>query len=67
MTTDSSDQPEPLPFADRITKYDPADRDRSGCYLGSEDVVSDDGPVERCTWKQSRPSPTAPASTTWPT
>ncbi len=46
MTTDSSDQPEPLPFVHRITKYDPADRDRSGCYLGSEDVVSDHGPVE---------------------
>jgi len=30
----------------RITKYDPADRDDRGAYCGSEDVVSDHGPVE---------------------
>lgn len=30
----------------RITKYDPADRDDRGTYLGSEDVSSDHGPVE---------------------
>ncbi|MET9259828.1 RNA-binding protein [Amycolatopsis sp. NPDC004079] len=30
----------------RITKYDPADRDDRGAYRGSEDVVSDHGPVE---------------------
>ncbi|GAA3695622.1 hypothetical protein GCM10022224_071570 [Nonomuraea antimicrobica] len=30
----------------RITKYDPADRDEHGHYLGPEDVYSDHGPVE---------------------
>lgn len=30
----------------RITKYDPADRDDRGAYRGSEDVLSDHGPVE---------------------
>ncbi|MFE0380504.1 S1 RNA-binding domain-containing protein [Streptomyces inhibens] len=30
----------------RITKYDPADRDEQGRYTGSEDPVSDRGPVE---------------------
>jgi hypothetical protein len=30
----------------RVTKYDPADRDERGYYIGSEDVDSDHGPVE---------------------
>ncbi|MGW6669145.1 RNA-binding protein [Streptomyces vinaceus] len=30
----------------RITKYDPADRDERGHYTGTEDTVSDHGPVE---------------------
>ncbi|MBB6346362.1 hypothetical protein FHU36_002871 [Nonomuraea muscovyensis] len=30
----------------RITKYDPADRDEQGSYVGPEDVYSDHGPVE---------------------
>ncbi|MFC8826756.1 S1 RNA-binding domain-containing protein [Streptomyces sp. NPDC057137] len=30
----------------RVTKYDPADRDERGRYTGTEDVVSDHGPVE---------------------
>ncbi|MEU7864598.1 hypothetical protein [Nonomuraea sp. NPDC049141] len=30
----------------RVTKYDPADRDESGCYVGLEEVYSDHGPVE---------------------
>ncbi|KOG37197.1 S1 RNA-binding domain-containing protein [Streptomyces resistomycificus] len=34
------------PFVYRITKYDPADRDEHGSYLGAEDTVSDHGPVE---------------------
>ncbi|MHB9853258.1 S1 RNA-binding domain-containing protein [Streptomyces krungchingensis] len=33
-------------FVHRITKYDPADRDEHGSYSGSEDTVSDHGPVE---------------------
>ncbi|WP_405456898.1 RNA-binding protein [Streptomyces sp. NBC_00101] len=33
-------------FAYRITKYDPADRDGHGRYNGTEDTVSDHGPVE---------------------
>ncbi|MET9589945.1 RNA-binding protein [Streptomyces sp. NPDC006516] len=36
----------PPPFAYRITKYDPADRDEHGRYSGTEDTVSDHGPVE---------------------
>ncbi|WP_330334375.1 RNA-binding protein [Streptomyces sp. NBC_00536] len=36
----------PPSFVHRITKYDPADRDASGCYTGAEDSVSDHGPVE---------------------
>ena len=35
-----------LPFVHRITKYDPADRDEGGRYVGAEDAVSDHGPVE---------------------
>ncbi|MGW1965437.1 S1 RNA-binding domain-containing protein [Streptomyces sp. NPDC001935] len=34
------------PFAYRITKYDPADRDEQGSYVGAEDTISDHGPVE---------------------
>ncbi|MFJ9775865.1 RNA-binding protein [Kitasatospora sp. NPDC101157] len=30
----------------RITKYDPADRDERGVYTGTEEAVSDHGPVE---------------------
>ncbi|WP_181923476.1 RNA-binding protein [Streptomyces inhibens] len=30
----------------RITKYDPADRDEQGRYTGSEEPVSDRGPIE---------------------
>ncbi|MEV8319320.1 RNA-binding protein [Streptomyces sp. NPDC059900] len=36
----------PPPFAHRITKYNPADRDERGHYHGAEDTVSDHGPVE---------------------
>ncbi|MFJ4151975.1 S1 RNA-binding domain-containing protein [Streptomyces galbus] len=34
------------PFVYRITKYDPAHRDERGHYTGSEDTVSNHGPVE---------------------
>ena len=34
------------PFVHRITKYDPADRDEHGSYVGAEDTISDHGPVE---------------------
>jgi small subunit ribosomal protein S1 len=30
----------------RVTKYDPADRDERGYYIGSEDTDSDHDPVE---------------------
>ncbi|WP_328928279.1 S1 RNA-binding domain-containing protein [Streptomyces sp. NBC_00190] len=33
-------------FVYRITKYDPADRDEHGSYIGDEDPTSDHGPVE---------------------
>ncbi|MEU8717459.1 hypothetical protein [Streptomyces sp. NPDC048663] len=33
-------------FAHRITKYNPADRDEHGHYIGAEDTESDHGPVE---------------------
>ncbi|MGI5170988.1 RNA-binding protein [Spirillospora sp. CA-253888] len=35
-----------LPHVHRITKYDPADRDGHGHYVGAEDTSSDRGPVE---------------------
>ncbi|MEU9073861.1 RNA-binding protein [Kitasatospora sp. NPDC004745] len=35
-----------LPHVHRITKYDPADRDDRGAYVGTLDPVSDHGPVE---------------------
>ncbi|MET9462484.1 S1 RNA-binding domain-containing protein [Streptomyces canus] len=35
-----------LPFVYRVTKYDPADRDEHGSYVGTEPAVSDHGPVE---------------------
>lgn len=35
-----------LPYVYRVTKYDPADRDEHGHYIGSEDTVSDHGEVE---------------------
>ncbi|MFJ8016909.1 RNA-binding protein [Streptomyces sp. NPDC096339] len=38
--------PPALPHVYRVTKYDPADRNRHGHYTGTEDVVSDHGPVE---------------------
>ena len=34
------------PFVYRITKYDPADRDEHGSYIGAEEPTSDHGPVE---------------------
>ncbi|KUN29771.1 RNA-binding protein [Streptomyces antibioticus] len=36
----------PPAFVHRITKYDPADRDRHGHYVGDDDTDSDHGPVE---------------------
>ncbi|MBT2370344.1 RNA-binding protein [Streptomyces sp. ISL-10] len=36
----------PPSFAHQITKYNPADRDERGHYIGAEDTVSDHGPVE---------------------
>ena len=33
-------------FTYQITKYDPADRDEHGAYIGGEDVLSDHGKVE---------------------
>ncbi|WP_405626661.1 S1 RNA-binding domain-containing protein [Streptomyces sp. NBC_00016] len=35
-----------LPYVYRVTKYDPADRDEHGSYVGTEPAVSDHGPVE---------------------
>jgi small subunit ribosomal protein S1 len=35
-----------LAYVYRITKYDPADRNEQGHYIGAEDSVSDHGPVE---------------------
>ncbi|MFF2776113.1 S1 RNA-binding domain-containing protein [Streptomyces sp. NPDC058052] len=35
-----------LPYVYRVTKYDPADRDRHGYYDGPEPSTSDHGPVE---------------------
>ncbi|MFI6515682.1 RNA-binding protein [Spirillospora sp. NPDC050679] len=35
-----------LPYVHRITKYDPADRDEHGHYVGVEDTASDRGSVE---------------------
>ncbi|MEU9844777.1 RNA-binding protein [Actinomadura sp. NPDC048032] len=35
-----------LPHVYRITKYNPADRDERGHYVGGEDSISDHGPVE---------------------
>ncbi|MGV9925171.1 S1 RNA-binding domain-containing protein [Nocardia rhamnosiphila] len=35
-----------LPFVYRVTKYDPADRDQHGHYIGPEPATSDHGPVE---------------------
>ncbi|MFI9408547.1 S1 RNA-binding domain-containing protein [Nocardia gamkensis] len=35
-----------LPFVYRLTKYDPADRDEHGRYIGAQDALSDHGPVE---------------------
>lgn len=35
-----------LPYVYRITKYDPADRDEHGSYIGVEEAISDHGPVE---------------------
>lgn len=40
------DVPQALTHVYRVTKYDPADRDERGAYTGSEDVISDHGPVE---------------------
>ncbi|MET4922856.1 S1 RNA-binding domain-containing protein [Streptomyces sp. PSRA5] len=35
-----------LPHVYRLTKYDPADRDECGVYVGAEEAISDHGPVE---------------------
>ncbi|MCX5112680.1 S1 RNA-binding domain-containing protein [Streptomyces sp. NBC_00378] len=35
-----------LPHVYRVTKYDPADRDQHGHYIGAESEISDHGPVE---------------------
>src|SRR5258707_7590707 len=35
-----------LPHTYRVTKYDPADRDEHGRYVGVESLRSDHGPVE---------------------
>jgi small subunit ribosomal protein S1 len=35
-----------LPYVYRVTKYDPADRNEHGHYVGTEDSISDHGPVE---------------------
>ncbi|MCX4399087.1 S1 RNA-binding domain-containing protein [Streptomyces sp. NBC_01767] len=35
-----------LPHVYRITRYDPADRDQHGHYIGAEAEISDHGPVE---------------------
>ncbi|MER7585709.1 S1 RNA-binding domain-containing protein [Kitasatospora sp. NPDC097691] len=35
-----------LPYVYQVTKYDPADRDERGAYIGAEEPVSDHGPVE---------------------
>ncbi|WP_415648716.1 S1 RNA-binding domain-containing protein [Stackebrandtia soli] len=35
-----------LPYVYQITKYDPADRDELGRYVGAVEAVSDHGPVE---------------------
>ncbi|WP_338703411.1 RNA-binding protein [Streptomyces sp. Q6] len=35
-----------LTYVYRVTKYDPADRDEYGHYVGTEDIVSDHGEVE---------------------
>ncbi|MEX1655247.1 S1 RNA-binding domain-containing protein [Streptomyces pseudovenezuelae] len=35
-----------LPYVFRVTKYDPADRDEDGHYIGPEDTYSDHGQVE---------------------
>lgn len=35
-----------LPYVFRVTKYDLADRDQHGGYIGAESPVSDHGPVE---------------------
>lgn len=43
MTVNDS---ELLPYVHQLTKYDPADRDERGRYIGPEDTDSDEGPVE---------------------
>lgn len=35
-----------LSWTYRITQYDPADRDESGCYTGDVEAKSDEGPLE---------------------
>ncbi|MFF6802069.1 S1 RNA-binding domain-containing protein [Streptomyces sp. NPDC012616] len=35
-----------LPYVHRVTKYDPADRDQHGHYVGAEPATGDHGPVE---------------------
>jgi hypothetical protein len=36
-----------LPYVWQVTKYDPADRDEHGRYLGPETIFSDHGPIEQ--------------------
>lgn len=36
----------PLPYVYRVTKYDPADRNEHGHYVGTQDIDSDHGTVE---------------------
>jgi small subunit ribosomal protein S1 len=50
VTDSDSDNPArhaaTLPHTYHVTKYDPADRGENGAYTGSEDSMSDHGPVE---------------------
>lgn len=41
-----AESPSPLPHVYMVTKYDPADWDEHGRYVGPEDERSDHGPVE---------------------
>ncbi|MCE7079796.1 S1 RNA-binding domain-containing protein [Streptomyces sp. ST2-7A] len=47
MTADTVPENEGVPLhVHRVTRYDPADRDEHGHWIGPEDTVSDHGPVE---------------------
>jgi hypothetical protein len=45
---EGGDRVDVLPYVYRVTKYDPADRDERGHYVGAEDIYSDHGRVEAC-------------------